>query len=595
MEHCTAPWAIDVFAIDDEFLPGAEDSLIAVAVNVDGLEDDFSGVHGFCRLAVEGDAVEDGLEILGEEFGKKGDFILVGCHDGKNKNKNRKIGPWEQQSSAGCIKEPVSSAAEKPMNSLLRRLTIGHASDNDLLAYYHSPLAGQPHDATRNASRRQVAILELDLPEDGADDDGGCSLRSRRGLASGLAIVAPSDSSFILLSPPPTAPLSTPSSYCPAPPNHQRSTSESLPRRKFPLRDIGIVGTTRLAKYDTNPDKSLPDMYASVNNNTSLHPPIFQQPTSSPSYQSSLEPATPAPVRALKIMKRAKTQDSLSPQKDPQPAPQTGEKKRAVVPRSTVDPESESVTDAAQPKSSSITSPPILVLPPIDSTLSYAKYEPGVHSTAGPLPPPPRLPGFQGNSIATVSPPPPRPPRLNSPIPLRNAPQSKDIEAAKQALQLPSSVSATLASRTRTMSRDKKDTTTGSTVPNGVPRTVVARFVTLFLHLASKCRHHPLISSLFLLVIDRRQAQQSQAPPPPACHRHILCTIMRTPQHLMMPSHSTVKRTPKANSHWSPSRPRALLLLLRNKARMAKPKFENPQPNHSHPSPSLRNPSHQVP
>jgi len=81
MEYCTAPWAIDVFAIDDEFLPGAEDSVVAVVVDNDGLEDDFSGVHGLCRLAVKGDAVENGLEILGKKFGKEGDLVLVGCHD----------------------------------------------------------------------------------------------------------------------------------------------------------------------------------------------------------------------------------------------------------------------------------------------------------------------------------------------------------------------------------------------------------------------------------------------------------------------------------------------------------------------------------
>jgi len=90
LDYFTAPWAIDVFSIDDEFLPGAEDSLIAIAVNIDGLEDDFSGVHGFCRLAVESNAVEDGLEILGEEFGKEGDFVLVGCHDEKNMKKTEK-------------------------------------------------------------------------------------------------------------------------------------------------------------------------------------------------------------------------------------------------------------------------------------------------------------------------------------------------------------------------------------------------------------------------------------------------------------------------------------------------------------------------
>lgn len=441
-----------------------------------------------------------------------------------------------------------SKSAQIPMNRLLRRLS-GHPSDRDLLAYYHSPRAAQGHcyqlarlsssscedsdgssQVTRNANRRQIAIVEMDSPEEendalpGMADDGCCTLpgmaddgcytlRSRRGLHSGLAVVAPSNSSFILLTPPSTAPLSASRTHCQTNQNlsiashHQRSTSESLPRTKFPLRDIGIVGTTRLAsraKHDTNLDKSLPDMYASDNNNTSFHPPIFQQPKSSApspeSYQSLQDPSSPAasnPVRGLKIMKRAKTQESLPslPKKNPAPslspqlAPETREKKCADVPvvppiavglESTIDADAVSgdIRLVAQPKASS---PPTLALPATDSALSYVNYEPGVHSTAGPLPPPPRLPGFDGHSTTPIFPPPPRPPRLNSPLPLRNPARSKDIEAVKQALQLPSSVSAALASRTRTKSGESllKDTTAESPSPNALTRTGIVRFVTI--------------------------------------------------------------------------------------------------------------------
>ncbi|KAI0035683.1 hypothetical protein K488DRAFT_82868 [Vararia minispora EC-137] len=45
---------------------------------------------------------------------------------------------------------------------------------------------------------------------------------------------------------------------------------------------------------------------------------------------------------------------------------------------------------------------------------SYLRYEPGLHSTAGPLPPPPRA----TFSVDATSPPPPRPPRLRSPSPM---------------------------------------------------------------------------------------------------------------------------------------------------------------------------------
>ncbi|KXN87932.1 hypothetical protein AN958_07942 [Leucoagaricus sp. SymC.cos] len=112
-------------------------------------------------------------------------------------------------------------------------------------------------------------------------------------------------------------------------------------------------------------------------------------------------------------------------------------------------PEPSAPVSAATPTPATVntTSPPTLVLPATDPTISYVNYQPGVHSTAGPLPPPPRLPGFDGLSTSPLHPPPPRPPRLNSPLPPRSAARTKDLEAVKQALQLPPSVSAALVSK----------------------------------------------------------------------------------------------------------------------------------------------------
>lgn len=64
---------------------------------------------------------------------------------------------------------------------------------------------------------------------------------------------------------------------------------------------------------------------------------------------------------------------------------------------------------------------------------------PGVHATAGPLPAPPRVTFGLGSDGHTS---PARPPRVGSPTQTR---RRGDLEAVKQALQLPSSVSAALA------------------------------------------------------------------------------------------------------------------------------------------------------
>ncbi|PBL02736.1 hypothetical protein ARMGADRAFT_1023913 [Armillaria gallica] len=78
-----------------------------------------------------------------------------------------------------------------------------------------------------------------------------------------------------------------------------------------------------------------------------------------------------------------------------------------------------------------------------DNPASYLNYQPGVHATAGPLPPPPRL-----------DPPPPR-----------SARRRGDIEAVKQALQLPPSVSAALSRRVPPIHRREGASDTESPPP----------------------------------------------------------------------------------------------------------------------------------
>ena len=62
--------------------------------------------------------------------------------------------------------------------------------------------------------------------------------------------------------------------------------------------------------------------------------------------------------------------------------------------------------------------PPVNSAPDAGTSSSYLYYQPGIHATAGPLPPPPRQvlpPGLISNSSRKRDSPPPRPPRLHAP------------------------------------------------------------------------------------------------------------------------------------------------------------------------------------
>ncbi|KAI0662993.1 hypothetical protein C8Q70DRAFT_907616, partial [Cubamyces menziesii] len=129
----------------------------------------------------------------------------------------------------------------------------------------------------------------------------------------------------------------------------------------------------------------------------------------------------------------------LSPellQRTQQPPPQQQQQQKSVA---SAAPQPHTQTQSP-PSSASASSSSPYQSPPASSPTSYLHYKPGVHSTAGPLPPPPR-------SIFDTNPnlPPPRPPRYNTPLPPG---ARREIEAIKEKLQLPQSVSAALAART---------------------------------------------------------------------------------------------------------------------------------------------------
>ncbi|KAG9317263.1 hypothetical protein JVU11DRAFT_1457 [Chiua virens] len=86
--------------------------------------------------------------------------------------------------------------------------------------------------------------------------------------------------------------------------------------------------------------------------------------------------------------------------------------------------------------------PSIALTSPTTTPSPYLHYQPGLHATAGPLPPPPQA----VFNIDPKAPPPPRPPR-HSPVRRFN-----DLETMKQALQLPSHVTAVLSAKTSSSS-----------------------------------------------------------------------------------------------------------------------------------------------
>ncbi|KAJ7781537.1 hypothetical protein B0H16DRAFT_1818978 [Mycena metata] len=299
------------------------------------------------------------------------------------------------------------------------------------------------------ADRRRLAIVQMDpVPE---WDSPKSTVRSRRGLETrldGLALVAPPDAApkSYQFTPPTSAPPNSSRSMPHGPPpedkGHNRSASEVTTRvlKSKSSRDVGIVGTGPPPTLLESPQKRRLQIASE-----SLLPVVFQEPHASRAgtpntLATPLEGPSLSPLTPLQAPKRRSTELSVH-------TPEIGQAKEIHVPVA-----SPVVVDLGPDASLRVgtssfdrRSPALQVVEPRDASptfplSSYLHYQPGVHATAGPLPPPPRA----VFNINPATPPPPRPPRLNSPPP--RPVRRGELDAVKQALQLPASVSAVLGS-----------------------------------------------------------------------------------------------------------------------------------------------------
>ncbi|KAH8830664.1 hypothetical protein DL96DRAFT_1813678 [Flagelloscypha sp. PMI_526] len=81
-----------------------------------------------------------------------------------------------------------------------------------------------------------------------------------------------------------------------------------------------------------------------------------------------------------------------------------------------------------------LSTPHVVSPPTVSSSSAFLNYQPGIHSTAGPLPEPPKA-SFAINPL-TSTPPPPRPPRLHSPQPRAGSP-AKPMTSVSSTSKLP--------------------------------------------------------------------------------------------------------------------------------------------------------------
>ena len=366
-------------------------------------------------------------------------------------------GPEASTRRAGASND--SSPSLFPSGTKVRNDSLGSA-------------AGYRHRRMQSSDTRKMAIvpIKVDTPGAARGDETVFSvpnatqptlpspLAGRRELvvgaqlaASGSALVAPPDTNLSLhdvpssLTPlssaslPPTTPKfpHSPSSAEEEQPRIPRSISHS----RTPSRDVGIVGTVTR--------RELPQDLATVQDKRSdYQPPIFQTPTSR---SSSLDISTPVDTTSRgpnPIVQTASSGEAhvrladMSTSIEPLPSaphvmnghgihtqPHSAHTLDTSLPR----PQLVDIPEQGQAPSvtgSSVSTPPS----------SYLYYQPGVHSRAGPLPPPPRA----MFDIDFNAPPPPRPPRLRTPSPLTSQKTPGGVA--------PASVTVRLASKPSTAS-----------------------------------------------------------------------------------------------------------------------------------------------
>lgn len=311
------------------------------------------------------------------------------------------------------------------------------------------------------SDRRRLAIVDVGAIPQGS---GRCEVLAKRDIirsrlddsVEGLASVAPPDDSretYTELTPPPNAPAisektaaqgnQSSSGYQ----QHLRSASEvtasnkTLHHRKS-SRDVGIIGTS-----PTNASTTLEEQ------SDELNPPIFQVLQSrSPSPDSRdravVSNTTPhgrvdhlTTISILSSHSEAITSETGEGKEIQAPvaAPVTVSLMRPQTARQTTRPSRSSSPTKLQ-ASSDIASLGTTSAYPLTTADPYLFYQPGVHATAGPLPPPPNA----TFNIVPGSTAPPRPPRINSPPPRD---RRRGDGTMMQALQVPEPTGSSLGSK----------------------------------------------------------------------------------------------------------------------------------------------------
>ncbi|KAG6866530.1 hypothetical protein C0991_003074 [Blastosporella zonata] len=357
----------------------------------------------------------------------------------------------DRDSSSSRLTRQISSGSTSPSDYSDSQTT--DLSTTAPLSITSKPTRRSKAPSNGGSDRRRLAIVQMDSLDDSppkklrkGHDTQSTTIRTRRGVASdlaGLALVAPPDAApktYSHLTPPTTAPPTA------------DATTRNAERSKSPHKITSDV--THITNNSGGESGSTDETHRTP----SHHEPrviIDTNALAAPGDQHNRASRTPSPggvsgasdhVHELLSaqgpgMARGGTPNSFIT------TPEIGEAKDIstrvaapiVVSLNSAGPfrrkeDTSIVNDSVQH--------PISALPfPSQDKSTYRHYEPGMDATAGPLPtlPPPRA----MFNIDVNSPAPPRPPRLNSPFSRTRG----DIEAVKQALQLPPSVTAALASR----------------------------------------------------------------------------------------------------------------------------------------------------
>lgn len=385
--------------------------------------------------------------------------------------------PSQRATSTDSTSSSVS--ASRPTRQ--RALSVGSTSSSDYseasdsVDEPFSDLDGSVTSAAKRRSnipslggsdRRRLAIVQMETLQEAMASDtnsSASSIRSRRGLSTqlaGLALVAPPDASsktYTHLTPP-TSTTARPRKED----TYRLGQGEQSPRsEKASSRDIGTDDT----ETDNKNRDRVPLTNKHIPRTHSLLSPATRplEPTPKPSPYET-QRAMLSPVSRLD---RHNSSAQTSGFPTPLITPEIGASKEIHVPVAAPVVVNLASKDAVQPRrtTSAQRSPvdpashvdtsatPSTAFDPIQ-TSGFVHYQPGLHATAGPLPPPPRL-----FDINLRTPPPPRPPRLHSPAPPK---MKSDLEAMKQSLQLPPSVTAKLAKT----SPPPPDNIKASTVPS---------------------------------------------------------------------------------------------------------------------------------